>query len=420
MKCLDTLGANGWTGGQYSVFRIGFGIYLTVHFAALIPWSGELFSAEGMLPDPSASPLFGVLPNLFAWVTEPIGVRFVFAGATLLAFAFAIGLRDRLASVALWYVLACAFARNPLIANPSLPYVGWLLLAHAALPRAPHGSWDGRRRVSLGWAMPPAIFAAAWIVMVVGYTYSGYTKLASPSWLDGSAFRYVLENPLARPTWLRDALLVLPASVLGAATLGALALELCAAPLALLHRLRPWLWLALLGMHLGLLVLIDFADLTLGMIVLHGFTLDPAWIDRRRRAGAEDDPPARVYFDGACGLCHGFVRFLVAEDRTGQKLRFAPLGGATFTARVSEDIGSARPDSIVVETPDGAMLTRADAVLYAIERLGGLWRVLACIAALVPRASRDRIYTIVARRRGRSEVDVCPLLPAALRARFDT
>ena len=28
--------------------------------------------------------------------------------------------------------------------------------------------------------MPPAMFAAAWIVMSVGYTYSGYEKLLSP------------------------------------------------------------------------------------------------------------------------------------------------------------------------------------------------------------------------------------------------
>jgi hypothetical protein len=47
--------------------------------------------------------------------------------------------------------------------------------------------------------------------------------------------------------------------------------ELLVAPLALIRRLRPWLWLALTGMHLGLMALIDFADLSLGMLMLTVF-----------------------------------------------------------------------------------------------------------------------------------------------------
>jgi hypothetical protein len=62
---------------------------------------------------------------------------------------------------------------------------------------------------------------------------------------------------------------------------GALALELLFLPLALIPRLRPWLWLALLGMHLGLIALIDFADLSFGMVVFHLFVADPAWLPRR-------------------------------------------------------------------------------------------------------------------------------------------
>src|SRR5262249_1360001 len=48
---------NGWTGGQYSLFRIAFGIYLSVHFAQLAPWAVELFSNRGALPHAADSPL---------------------------------------------------------------------------------------------------------------------------------------------------------------------------------------------------------------------------------------------------------------------------------------------------------------------------------------------------------------------------
>jgi hypothetical protein len=271
---------NGWTGGQYSVVRAIFGTYLFVHFAQLTPWAAELFSNRGVLPDGSASPLLYLFPNILALCDNPVFVTAVVVAAAGLSVLLAVGYWDRAAAVALWYVWACLHGRMPLISNPGLPYVGWILLAHAFLPPAPYGSLAARGRADKGkdWRMPEGIFLAAWILMALGYSYSGFTKLVSPSWQDGTALARVLENPLARPGWARDALLALPAWVLRLATWGALAAELSFAPLALLRRLRPWLWGMTVLMHLGLIVLIDFADLSLGMLMLHLFTFDPGWL----------------------------------------------------------------------------------------------------------------------------------------------
>src|SRR5262249_54671520 len=192
---------------------------------------------------------------------------------------------------------ACLFGRNPLISNPSIPLIGWMLLAHLFLPPAPYGSLAARGRVDPGggWRMPPAIFAAAWIVMALAYSYSGYTKLVSPSWRDGTALSRMLDNPLARPRWLRETLLLLPPWFLHLGTWAALFLELSFAPLALLRRLRPWLWGAMLLMHLSLIALVNFADLSLGMVMVHLFTFDPGWI---RPKGTKTE---RIFYDGHCG-----------------------------------------------------------------------------------------------------------------------
>jgi hypothetical protein len=274
--------SNGWTGGQYSVFRAVFGTYLFVHFVHLLPWGAELFSDRGALPRASDSPLVHLFPNVLALWDAPAFVTALLVTAAGLSVLFAAGLFDRVAAVTLWYVWACLHGRMPLISNPGLPYVGWMLLAHACVPPAPYGSLAARLRGAPNgaWRMPPLVFAAAWILMALGYTYSGYTKLVSPSWLDGTAVVRVLESPLARPGPLRHLLLGLPTSVLRLANWGALSLELGFTPLVLVRRARPWLWLAMLGMHLSLIALIDFADLSLGMVMLHLFTFDPAWVRR--------------------------------------------------------------------------------------------------------------------------------------------
>src|SRR5438270_824416 len=192
---------NGWTGGQYSLVRAAFGTYLFVHFAQLTPWAAELFSNQGVLADGRASPLLHLFPNVLALWDGPAFTTALVAAAAGLSVPFAAGICDRAAAVALWYVWACLHGRMPLISNPGLPYVGWLLLAHAALPPAPYGSWAARGRTdpANGWRMPEGIFLAAWILMALGYTYSGVTKLVSPSWTDGPALARVLDNPLARP-----------------------------------------------------------------------------------------------------------------------------------------------------------------------------------------------------------------------------
>lgn len=410
--------SNGWTGGQYSLLRVSLGLFLALHFAELLPWGREVFSSAGVLPEAGQSPLIHAFPNVLAVWDTPLAVTLLLLTGVAAAFFFAFGKFDRVAALVGWYALACLFGRNPLISNPSLPFLGWMLLAHAAIPVAPYGSLAARGRTDPrgDWSMPPAIFGAAWVVMSVAYTYSGLTKLVSPSWLDGSAFHFLLQNPLARPSWLREVLLSAPPALLEFATWGALALELFFAPLALFRRLRPLAWLAMLAMHFGLIVLIDFAELSLGMVALHLFTFDPAWV-RRKLAAA---PPDVIFYDGHCGLCHGFVRFVLSEDTGGSAFRFAAQQDTLF-ARIPAAQRAGLPDSIVVQRGNGSLLVRSAAIRLVLQRLGGFWRLLAALLSVVPSFALDFSYDTIAtwrHRLFRRVPEACPLLPPDLRARF--
>lgn len=265
--------------GHARLCRQLLGVYVAAHFALLLPHAAELFSNTGMLGDGSLSPLLHAFPNLLAFEDGPVFVQLFVGFGALCGLALAVDRWPSLAALGAYYVWACLFGRNPLIANPSLPYVGLLLLATA---------WAGE---DLRQGLPTRLRALLWASMGFGYSYSGLTKLVSASWVDGTALQRVLDSPLSRDWPPVDALLALPSPVLVAATWGALLLEVSFAVLCWSARLRPWLWAGMTAMHLGLLLTVNFADLTLGMLLLHAFTFDPAWLDRRAHAPDRGRPP---------------------------------------------------------------------------------------------------------------------------------
>jgi predicted DCC family thiol-disulfide oxidoreductase YuxK len=138
-------------------------------------------------------------------------------------------------------------------------------------------------------------------------------------------------------------------------------------------------------------------------------------------------PPAvsqaeMLFYDGHCGLCHRAVKFVLRHDRSGNTFRFAPLQGPTFQARVPAERRSGLPDSIVVLTAQGSLLVRSNAFLHILRRLGGGWKVLAGVLAVIPRPVRDAVYDFIARIRFRifgMRQEWCPVAAPDLRARFD-
>ena len=115
------------------------------------------------------------------------------------------------------------------------------------------------------------------------------------------------------------------------------------------------------------------------------------------------------------------MRFFLWADPEGRAFRFAPLGGDTFQALVSAAERERLPDSLVVRASGGALLTRSTGVLHAMKRLGGVWRAMAVVLAIVPRPIRDLVYDFIAGIRFRlfaKPKDACPFVPPPLRDRF--
>jgi len=271
---------SGWTGGQYSCFRALLGLSLLVYFAQLLPWGLELYSNQGALALFQENHGSAYFPNVLALWNNPDFVTAVLVSGMLLGLFLAIGFKDRVAAIGLWYLWACLLDRNPFTLNPQIPYIGWLLLAHACLPGAPYGSWDARNRPDPGksWEFPWPIREAAWWVVGLSYSYSGFYKLLTPDWKNGSALFWILQHPLSRGNFFCHVLLALPFPCLTGLTWMAAWLEFLYWPLVIFPRIRPWIWAATLAAHLCLMFLMDFFWISWGMILVQFFLFDPAWI----------------------------------------------------------------------------------------------------------------------------------------------
>lgn len=233
------------------MFRHIFGFYLAWHFMGLIPHADELFG-DKMPYDPVLSPTYNFFPNILTVVDAKLFVLILMN----VAIFFALGIHTELSALVLWYGWAALLNRNVLITNPGIPYVGWLLLVYAS------GSSKSRNA-----------YWFAWFLMGLGYTVSGIHKLQCPSWIDGTALQHILEGPLGRDNFITNFMLTLPPIFLQMATWGSLFLEISFLPLGMFYHTRKLYWFLYIAFHLGILMTINFADLTIGVLMIHLFVV---------------------------------------------------------------------------------------------------------------------------------------------------
>jgi predicted DCC family thiol-disulfide oxidoreductase YuxK len=131
-----------------------------------------------------------------------------------------------------------------------------------------------------------------------------------------------------------------------------------------------------------------------------------------------DDPSAIVLFDGACNLCNGSVRFMIANDKR-RRLRFASL--QSETARLIAEHFGRNPGSFssVVLVERERLHERSDAALRIANYLDWPWPLAALLLA-IPADVRNRAYDAIARNRYRvfGTTAACPLPTPDVRDRF--
>jgi predicted DCC family thiol-disulfide oxidoreductase YuxK len=138
---------------------------------------------------------------------------------------------------------------------------------------------------------------------------------------------------------------------------------------------------------------------------------------------------ALLLYDGVCALCNGVVQFLIKRDKL-DRFRFAPLQSSLGREVLARFGILTFPDGVMLLTdaltPAEHLYQRSDAVVAALQRLGGpsglsgFWRLAGRVLRLVPHPLRDWGYGIVARFRYRvfGRYDTCPIPPPEQRSRL--
>lgn len=123
-----------------------------------------------------------------------------------------------------------------------------------------------------------------------------------------------------------------------------------------------------------------------------------------------------IFFDGYCGLCNGFVDFIIAVDKK-EKFRFSPLQSEyakkNLPSSFTQDV-----KSVVVQI-DGKTYQKSEAVLAVMEELGGVWKLTSAFGIL-PLPIMNKAYDLVAANRYKmfGKKDTCRLPGPQERLRF--
>ena len=123
-----------------------------------------------------------------------------------------------------------------------------------------------------------------------------------------------------------------------------------------------------------------------------------------------------IFFDGLCGLCNGFVDFVMLKDKK-QEFKFSPLQ-SDFAQSVLDPQDVTDLKSVVVRL-EGKTYKKSAAVFKVFHELGGGWKILAGLEVL-PTPLLNWGYDLVAKNRYKlfGKKETCRLPTPEERQRF--
>ncbi|MBJ8346150.1 HTTM domain-containing protein [Antrihabitans sp. YC2-6] len=248
--------------------RIAYGVLAIGWTFSLLPHLYDLFGRDGLQPQRSPVEFSWTLLSFSNSDSAILGMWFVLLAASI---ALAVGWHSRIAALIV-FVCVLSFQRQNIYVFNS----GDVLIRLEALflflgPCGAALSLDRRRTAGSFWSAQlraPYALRLMQIQLSLVYVVTVHDKLTGLTWNEGSAVSYALRQAdlanIAAPEWL-----TMNAMLMNFATWGALAIELALGILIWNRRLRPWVILAGVVLHLSILVGLAVAFFSFAIFVLY-------------------------------------------------------------------------------------------------------------------------------------------------------
>jgi hypothetical protein len=233
----------------------------------MIPYLSEIYGPQGLIPDMTLNWTYGVFPSLFAlfdgpYVALTLHVMIILAGLSLAG-----GYFPRSSALILWYIQTSLYNRNNLTDDPSMAYVGLLLLTLALIPKQPR--LLDKQTESL--EIPYFVFFMPVTVFCITFFASAVDKILSTSWANGTALYEMLHLGIVRDNVFVRTLVQHPMITMLLSYLAVVSQAVCL-PLLLVGKYRWGLVISFLSFSFIFLVL-DLNQVIYGMLFFYTFFL---------------------------------------------------------------------------------------------------------------------------------------------------
>ena len=260
-----------------AVVRIAFGLLVLGWTLSLAGDLDAFFSHSGLVASqPSATWLWGVL-GVFG---SDLAVQILYGVLLVACVALILGYHTRLAAVLVFVGVLSFERRNPFVTNAGDGLIRLMAFYLMLTPAGVALSLD-RRRTARGrfWEFPSRPVWGLRLMQIqlsVIYLAGLWAKLEGTTWNNGTAVSYAMRildvSRFAPPGFVTHSLLIS-----NLMTYGTLAIEASIGILVWNRRLRPWVLLAGVLLHLGIEVTIRVGFFSLAILTLYLAFLDPDW-----------------------------------------------------------------------------------------------------------------------------------------------
>ena len=185
-------------GKIFTIWRSLFGFYFIYYAIRMLPYASEIYSRGGIVPSATLNWTYGLFPDIFYFFDSPQMVVIAHICILVAGGGVLFGYFPRVACFIIFYLQTALYNRNVLTDDPSMAFIGLLLLTLVLIPHQPKLLSKEKGVVRI----PYFVFFVPIFVFCVAFTTSAIDKISSPSWLQGTALFHMLHLSVARDTSL--------------------------------------------------------------------------------------------------------------------------------------------------------------------------------------------------------------------------